>query len=87
MLEVLPSVRGRRVASRCKRVAGSGDRNDLDGTDLNSPQAGAVGVQQASDDNPGIAAADDLFDAFECLHREPKGHGWESHPARRPHPE
>ena len=44
-LDVIQATRGRSVASQCKRMVGSGNWNKLDGSDLNSPQTGAVYMQ------------------------------------------
>src|SRR6266849_5063440 len=57
-------------------MAGSGNRNERNSTDLNSPQTRAVDMQEASNADPGIAVADDPFNATERLHQEPHGYGW-----------
>src|SRR5258708_16144839 len=67
------------VASQRKRMAGSGNRNERNSTDLNSPQTRAVHMQETSNADPSIAVADESFNATERLHQEPKGHGWEFH--------
>jgi hypothetical protein len=60
-------------------MAGSGYRNERNSTDLNSPQTRAVHMQEASNADPGIAAADESFNTTERLHQEPQGDGWKFH--------
>src|SRR6266850_1878893 len=59
-----------------KRMAGSGNRDERNSADLNSPQTRAVHMQEASNADPGVAVADESFNATKRLHQEPQWHGW-----------
>ena len=67
------------VASPGKRMAGSSDRDERNSADLNSPQTHAVHMHEPSNADPGIAVADEPFNATERLHQEPQRHGWKLH--------
>src|SRR6266446_2640530 len=64
------------VASPRKRMAGSGNRNERNSTDLNSPQARAVHMHEPSNADPRLSVADESFNATERLHQEPQRHAW-----------
>ena len=74
---MVKSTRSGLAASRRKRMAGSGNRNERNSTDLNSLQARAVHMHEPSNADPGIAIADKSFNATERLHQEPQRHGRE----------
>src|SRR5437870_9840941 len=76
---MVKSTRSGLAASRRKRMAGSGNRNERNSTDLNSLQARAVHMHEPSNADPGIAVADKSFNATERLHQEPQRHGWKLH--------
>ncbi len=57
-------------------MAGSGNGNEHNPTDFNSPQTRAVNMHEPSNADPGIAVADESFNATERLHQEPQRHGW-----------
>src|SRR5882762_8821134 len=60
-------------------MAGSGNGNEHNPTDFNSPQTRAVNMHEPSNADPRIAIADESFNATERLYQEPQRHGWKLH--------
>src|SRR5438105_13205041 len=76
---MVKSTRSGLVASQRKRMAGSGNRNERNPTDLNSPQTRTIDMHEPSDADPGIAVAEKPLNATEGLHQEPQRHGRKLH--------